>query len=109
MHPTLRPSSTRASVRQFWDAGARTPEDLVDGPLQHPAETAAAWGEMIAKLQADGAYKTAFERSQSHGPDAASGRDAVATFERCLSRPPESGPPPPVPVLTTGGAGGEGT
>lgn len=79
--------NARFNFRQFWDGRARTLEDQVDGPLQHPAEMATTWGEVIAKLQADGAYKAAFERSYGHGPDAASVRDAVATFERFLITP----------------------
>jgi cytochrome c peroxidase len=38
------------NYRQFWDGRARTLEDQVDGPLQHPIEMAGTWPKALETL-----------------------------------------------------------
>ncbi|HVS17904.1 MAG TPA: cytochrome c peroxidase [Planctomycetota bacterium] len=79
--------NARFNFRQFWNGRARDLRTQVDGPLLHPAEMATTWGEVIATLNSDASYVSAFQSAYGHGPDANSVRDAIATFEMSLITP----------------------
>lgn len=79
--------NSRFNFRQFWNGRARDLVAQIDGPLQHPAEMATTWEEVIVKLRADASYAGAFEAAFGHGPDPDSVRDAIANFELSLITP----------------------
>ena len=56
-------------------------------PLQHPAEMASTWPEVIAKLSKDAAYRLDFSTIYPQGIQQASVKDAIATYERSLTTP----------------------
>lgn len=72
---------------QFWDGRARTLEDQLDGPLHHPNEMGSSWAEVQAALALDAEYVAAFQASYGAGPEEASIKDAIVTFERSLYTP----------------------
>jgi cytochrome c peroxidase len=72
---------------QFWDGRARTLEDQVDGPIHHPKEMGSSWAAILVVLRQDSEYLTAFQASYGAGPDEASIKDAIVTFERSLYTP----------------------
>ena len=75
------------NFRQFWDGRAATLEDQIDFPLQHPAEMASTWPEVIAKLDKDAAYRRDFSATYPQGIKESTIKDAIATFERSLNTP----------------------
>ncbi len=75
------------NVRQFWDGRARTLEDQIDGPTQHPAEMGSNWPEIVGKIQQDAAYRKDFAAIYNDGITAATIKNAIATFERSLLTP----------------------
>ncbi|WP_447968045.1 cytochrome-c peroxidase [Nitrospira sp. M1] len=75
------------NVRQFWDGRARTLEDQIDGPTQHPAEMGSTWPEIIEKLQQDAGYQKIFGMLYVDGITPETVKDAIATFERSLLTP----------------------
>jgi len=75
------------NVRQFWDGRAKTLEDQIDGPTQHPAEMGSTWPEIIGKLQQDDSYQKTFATIYPEGLTAATVKNAIATFERSLLTP----------------------
>lgn len=75
--------NTSLNLAQFWDGRAATLEEQVDGPLTHPAEMAATWPDILARLRAS-PYNAEFRRLYGADPAQASVRDAVAAFERSL-------------------------
>ncbi|OGT15867.1 MAG: cytochrome B6 [Gallionellales bacterium RIFOXYB12_FULL_54_9] len=75
------------NFRQFWDGRAATLEDQIDGPVQNPKEMGAAWPDVIAKLQADDAYRRDFSALYPAGIQQETVKDAIATFERSLITP----------------------
>jgi cytochrome c peroxidase len=72
---------------QFWDGRARTLEDQVDGPIHHPKEMGSSWAAVEAAIRDDSEYLAAFQASYGAGPDEASIKDAIVTFERSLYTP----------------------
>ncbi len=72
------------NIRQFWDGRARTLEDQIDGPTQHPAEMGSNWPEIIGKIQKDPSYQKAFSAIYSEGITPTTIKNAIATFERSL-------------------------
>lgn len=80
--PTVFNSST--NFAQFWDGRAATLEEQVNGPVQHPAEMASSWPQVIAALGKERALVDAFRRAYPDGLSPANVRDAIATFERSL-------------------------
>lgn len=75
------------SFRQFWDGRAASLEEQVDGPLQHPAEMGASWEEVLAHLEKDADYRSAFADSYPDGLTRANVKNAIASFERSLVTP----------------------
>jgi cytochrome c peroxidase len=75
------------NYRQFWDARARTLEDQVDGPLQHPLEMAGTWPNALDTLAGDPHYRAEFAALYRDGVTTANVKDAIATFERSLFTP----------------------
>ena len=75
------------NYRQFWDGRARTLEDQVDGPLQHPLEMAGTWAQALNTLASDPHYRAEFAALYSDGVTPVNVRDAIATFERSLFTP----------------------
>ena len=84
---TLTVFNSGFNFRLFWDGRAATLEDQIDFPLQHPAEMATTWPEVIAKLNNDAAYRRDFAALYPHGIEQQSIKDAIATFERSLTTP----------------------
>ncbi len=75
------------NIRQFWDGRARTLEDQIDGPTQHPAEMGSTWPEIIEKLNQDPSYQESFAAIYVKGIKEGTIKDAIATFERSLLTP----------------------
>jgi cytochrome c peroxidase len=75
------------AFRQFWDGRARTLEEQIDGPLEHPAEMGASWEEVLARLSADPDYSADFAELYPQGITRENVKDAIATYERSLITP----------------------
>ncbi len=75
------------NFRQFWDGRARTLEDQVDGPLQHPSEMGMRWDLLIKQLVSDPSYAAPFREAYGGSPTQDTVKDAIATFERSLITP----------------------
>ena len=75
------------SFRQFWDGRAKTLEDQIDGPIQHPAEMGMQWPAVLATLAADARYAEQFRALYGGAPTREAVEDAIATFERSLVTP----------------------
>lgn len=75
------------NFRQFWDGRARTLEEQVDGPIQHPKEMDMRWPTLLEHLRTDPGYAQQF--NDVFGGPATQDRvkDAIATFERSLTTP----------------------
>lgn len=71
------------NMAQFWDGRALTLEEQAGGPLTHPAEMAADWPSILARLNAS-AYGGEFRRIYGTAPTEAHVREAIAIFERSL-------------------------
>lgn len=85
---TLTVFNSGFNFRLFWDGRAATLEDQIDFPLQHPAELATTWPEVIATLDKDAAYRRDFTTIYPQdGIQQATIKDAIATFERSLITP----------------------
>ena len=84
---TLTVFNSGFNFRLFWDGRAATLEDQMDFPLQHPAELATTWPEVIAKLDKDATYRRDFAAIYPLGILQATIKDAIATFERSLITP----------------------
>lgn len=75
------------NFRHFWDGRARSLEEQVDGPLQHPAEMGSDWDTVLAFLAGNSGYRNAFQEIYGRGPAREDVKDAIATFERSLVTP----------------------
>ncbi|NVM80015.1 cytochrome c peroxidase [Duganella sp. SG902] len=89
--PTLlnTPTVLNAALnfRQFWDGRADTLEAQIDLVVRNPLEMGSDWGAVMAKLQADGAYRRDFASAYRDGLTAANVRNAIASYERTLITP----------------------
>lgn len=72
---------------QFWNGRAKTLEDQIDGPVQHPKEMASTWEQAVAKLNQDKKYRATFSAIYRDGITAANIKNAIAEFERQLLTP----------------------
>ena len=75
------------NFKQFWNGRAASLEDQIDGSLQHVKEMGSQWPATIAKLRLDAYYRSEFKKIYGDGIQAASVKDAIATFERSLITP----------------------
>jgi cytochrome c peroxidase len=71
----------------FRDGRVATLEDMIDFPLPHSAEMDLTWPEVIAVLEQDQAYRSAFKDIYREGITPHSVKDAFATFARSLTTP----------------------
>ena len=71
----------------FWDGRAETLEQQIDGPLLNPNIMASNWGDVIARLEADGDYRSLFQAVYEGEISEKTVKDAIATFERSLITP----------------------
>ncbi|MCG8996456.1 cytochrome-c peroxidase [Laribacter hongkongensis] len=72
---------------QFWDGRADTLEAQAVGPIHNPVEMASGWPEIIDRLSADPAYRSAFAGLYPEGISATAILDAIASYERTLLTP----------------------
>jgi len=72
------------NIAQFWDGRAKTLEDQIDGPIQHPLEMGGDWPSIEAKLAKSPTYRSAFQSALGAAPTAAGVKSAIAAFERTL-------------------------
>ena len=79
--------NSRFNVRQFWDGRARTLEEQIDGPIEHPGELGSSWEQVLEFLAADPSYVEAFRDALGSGPSERGVRAAIAAFERSLVTP----------------------
>ena len=84
---TLTVFNSGFNFRLFWDGRAATLEEQMNFPLQHPAEMASTWPEVVAKLEQDAAYRRDFAAIYPQGIQQQTIKDAIATFERSLITP----------------------
>lgn len=75
------------NFRQFWDGRAATLEEQAEGPIVNPKEMAAAWPEVVDRLEADPGMKRAFMSLYPDGVTPNNVIAAIADFERSLPRP----------------------
>jgi cytochrome c peroxidase len=75
------------NFRQFWDGRARSLEDQVDGPIQHPDEMGMQWSKVLDHLTGDPEYTRLFAQAYGGAPSQEWVKDAIATFERSLTTP----------------------
>jgi cytochrome c peroxidase len=75
------------NFRQFWDGRARSLEEQIDGPIQHPAEMAMDWPAVAALVDSDPQYAASFRELYGAPPSHESIENALATFERSLMTP----------------------
>lgn len=75
------------NFRQFWDGRAASLEEQAGGPVVNPKEMAAAWPQVIARLQADDGLRERFARLYPDGLNIDNVKSAIADFERSLPRP----------------------
>ena len=80
--PTVFNSSL--NFRQFWDGRARTLEEQIEGPTQHPKEMGSTWPEILGRIRADALYQRTFADLYPEGIQRETVKDAIATFERSL-------------------------
>lgn len=69
---------------QFWDGRARTLEDQIDGPIQHPLEMGSHWPDLERKLGANTEYAALFQDALGAAPTRQGVKQAIASFERTL-------------------------
>lgn len=72
---------------QFWDGRAKTLEEQVSGPIEHPLEMGATWPNVISRLNADSGYAKQFADLYTEGVSRDSISHALAEFERSLNTP----------------------
>lgn len=72
---------------QFWDGRAKTLEEQMDGPIQHPKEMGTTWAEVVEKIKQDTKYKARFVAQYNDGVTAKNIKNAIASFERALITP----------------------
>jgi len=71
-------------IRQFWDGRAADLAEQAGGPVTNPIEMGAAWADVLAKLEGDGAYVDAFGKLFPDGITQANVQTAIAAFEETL-------------------------
>lgn len=69
---------------QFWDGRARTLEDQIDGPIEHPLEMGSDWATVERKLAANAEYAGLFTDALGAVPSRQGVKQAIAAFERTL-------------------------
>lgn len=72
------------NIAQFWDGRAKTLEDQVDGPVQHPLEMGGDWHTIEGRLAENPKYRSAFQSALGAAPSRAGVKLAIAAFERTL-------------------------
>lgn len=72
------------NIAQFWDGRAKTLEDQIDGPVQHPLEMGGEWSSIELKLAANPSYRSEFQAALGSAPSRAGVKQAIAAFERTL-------------------------
>jgi cytochrome c peroxidase len=70
---------------QFWDGREQTLEKQAEGPVQNPVEMAHSLAAVVARLNNDASYVTAFERAYGAGPVTFDKVEkSIAAYERML-------------------------
>lgn len=72
---------------QFWDGRASDLQDQAAGPPENPIEMGTTFAEIVAKLQADEAFRQEFEVAYPEGLSKATITHAIAEFEKTLITP----------------------
>lgn len=72
------------NIAQFWDGRAKTLEDQIDGPIQHPLEMGGDWSSIEATLAKSPTYVSEFQSALGTAPSRAGVKLAIAAFERTL-------------------------
>lgn len=89
--PTARNAPTvlnaALNFRQFWDGRAATLEQQVAAVVENPDEMGGNWPDVVRRLQADPAYRRAFDSVYHDGVTAANVQNALASYERSLLTP----------------------
>jgi cytochrome c peroxidase len=75
------------NFKQFWNGRADSLEAQIDAVVQNPVEMGSRWPDVIAKLSAVPAYRTAFAAAYPDGLTKRNVQDALASFERTLLTP----------------------
>ncbi len=72
------------NFRQFWNGRAKTLEEQIDGPIQHPKEMGTTWEKVIEKLKEDKTLVARFNKNYKDGLSKENIKDSIAAFERAL-------------------------
>lgn len=72
------------ALRQFWDGRAADLKEQAGGPVTNPIEMDGKWPVVIAKLEGDLGYVTAFNALFSDGINPENIQTAIAAFEQTL-------------------------
>lgn len=75
------------NFRQFWNGAAATLEQQVGMVVEHPVEMGAKWPDVVRRVAADGAYRSAFGAAYRDGVTRANIENALASYERTLVTP----------------------
>ena len=75
------------SFRLNWEGKFRSLETQAEGSLNNPAIMGISVDEVVGRLSADADAARQFRAAYGHGPDRASLKDAIATYERSLLTP----------------------
>lgn len=76
------------NFRQFWDGRAASLEESIDITVQSPREMGSSWPQLLERLRKDHDLVEAFAQAYpGQGMQAASVRDALATYLRSLLTP----------------------
>lgn len=80
--------NSRFNFVQFWDGRAADLATQAGGPVENPKEMGNTWDNVVATLNRDPSYVSAFTAAYpSGGLTAANVRDAIATYEMTLVTP----------------------
>lgn len=75
------------NFRQFWNGRAKTLEEQIDGPIQHPKEMGSKWEDVVKKISQNVDVKQRFAKIYSDGVTKENIKNAIAEFERSLVTP----------------------
>jgi cytochrome c peroxidase len=75
------------NMAQFWDGRSTDLKDQAGGPVTNPIEMAAAWEDVIPKLEGDAEFAAAFKAVYPEGLSQDTITDAIAEFEKTLITP----------------------
>ncbi|MET0384084.1 MAG: cytochrome c peroxidase [Burkholderiaceae bacterium] len=75
------------NFRQFWNGRAASLEAQVDEVVRSPVEMGSRWSDVVARINVDPDYRSAFAAAYREGVTPANIQNAIASFERTQLTP----------------------